>query len=119
MSLERGLAEVVLAEIHASAPEQEWQMLSAFLGFVDRHFSAIGFWQSPSVIARPNGPSSVRPDKHSGEQREDKGESPLTRTLQCSSVHEPQTPGGRLLLQRRSYSSERSKQPISEINAES
>ena len=38
MSLERGLAEVVLAEIHAPAPEQEWQMLSAFLGFVDRHF---------------------------------------------------------------------------------
>jgi hypothetical protein len=39
MSLERGLAEVGLAEIHAPAPAQEWQMLSAFLGFVDRHFS--------------------------------------------------------------------------------
>lgn len=38
MSLERGLGEVVLAEIHAPAPDQEWQMLSAFLGFVDRHF---------------------------------------------------------------------------------
>jgi hypothetical protein len=38
MRLERGLAEVVLAEIHAPAPEQEWQLLSAFLGFVDRHF---------------------------------------------------------------------------------
>jgi hypothetical protein len=31
---------VVLAEIHAPAPapDHEWQMLSAFLGFVDRHF---------------------------------------------------------------------------------
>jgi hypothetical protein len=25
------------AEIHAVAPEQEWQILSAFLGFIDRH----------------------------------------------------------------------------------
>ena len=38
MKLERGLSEVVLAEIHAPAPDQEWQMLSAFLGFIDRHF---------------------------------------------------------------------------------
>jgi hypothetical protein len=38
IDLERGLSEVVLAEIHAPAPEQEWQILSAFLGFVDRHF---------------------------------------------------------------------------------
>jgi hypothetical protein len=38
MNLERGLSEVVLAEIHAPAPDQEWQMLSAFLGFIDRHF---------------------------------------------------------------------------------
>ena len=38
MQLERGLGEVVLAEIHAPAPDQEWQMLSAFLGFIDRHF---------------------------------------------------------------------------------
>jgi hypothetical protein len=38
MTLERGLGEVVLAEIHAPAPDQEWQMLSAFLGFIDRHF---------------------------------------------------------------------------------
>jgi hypothetical protein len=37
INLERGLSEVVLGEIHA-APEQEWQILSAFLGFVDRHF---------------------------------------------------------------------------------
>jgi hypothetical protein len=38
IDLERGLSEVVLAEIHAAAAEQEWQILSAFLGFVDRHF---------------------------------------------------------------------------------
>ena len=36
MNLQRGLSEVVLAEIHAPAPDQEW--LSAFLGFIDRHF---------------------------------------------------------------------------------
>jgi hypothetical protein len=39
INLERGLSEVVLAEIHAAAPEQEWQILSAFLGFIDRHFN--------------------------------------------------------------------------------
>jgi hypothetical protein len=38
INLERGLSEVVLAEIHTTAAEQEWQLLSAFLGFVDRHF---------------------------------------------------------------------------------
>jgi hypothetical protein len=38
LNLERGLSEVVLAEIHAPAPEQQWQLLSAFLGFIDRHF---------------------------------------------------------------------------------
>ena len=38
INLERGLSEVVLGEVHGSAPEQEWQILSAFLGFVDRHF---------------------------------------------------------------------------------
>jgi hypothetical protein len=38
MNLERGLSEVDLAEIHAPAPDQEWQLLSAFLGFIDRHF---------------------------------------------------------------------------------
>jgi len=38
INLERGLSEVVLGQIHGSAPEQEWQNLSAFLGFVDRHF---------------------------------------------------------------------------------
>lgn len=37
-NLARGLSEVVLAEIHAAVPEQEWQILSAFMGFVDRHF---------------------------------------------------------------------------------
>jgi hypothetical protein len=39
INLERGLSEVVLAEIRAAAPEQEWQILSAFLGFIDRHFN--------------------------------------------------------------------------------
>lgn len=38
INLERSLSEVVLGEIHGSAPEQEWQILSAFLGFVGRHF---------------------------------------------------------------------------------
>jgi hypothetical protein len=38
INLERDLSEVVLAEIHAAAPEQKWQILSAFLGFSDRHF---------------------------------------------------------------------------------
>jgi hypothetical protein len=38
LNLERGLSDVVLAEIHAPAPDQEWQLLSAFLGFIDRHF---------------------------------------------------------------------------------
>jgi hypothetical protein len=38
INLERGLSEVVLGEIHAAAPDQEWQILSAFLGFIDRHF---------------------------------------------------------------------------------
>jgi hypothetical protein len=38
LDIERGLSEVVLVEIHAPAPDQEWQLLSAFLGFIDRHF---------------------------------------------------------------------------------
>jgi hypothetical protein len=38
ISLERGLPDVVLAGIHAAAPEQEWQILSASLCFIDRHF---------------------------------------------------------------------------------
>lgn len=38
INLERGLSEVVLGEIHAAAPQHEWQILSAFLGFIDRHF---------------------------------------------------------------------------------
>jgi hypothetical protein len=36
--MERGLSEVVTAEVHTMSADQEWQMLSAFLGFVDRHF---------------------------------------------------------------------------------
>jgi hypothetical protein len=38
IDLERGLSDVVLAEIHSGAAEHEWQLLSAFLGFIDRHF---------------------------------------------------------------------------------
>ncbi len=38
LDLARGVIEVVLAKIHAPAPDQEWQLLSAFLGFIDRHF---------------------------------------------------------------------------------
>jgi len=36
--LERGLSEVVTAEIHTLSAGHEWELLSAFLGFVDRHF---------------------------------------------------------------------------------
>jgi hypothetical protein len=37
--LERGLGEVVLAELDSkSSNDDEWQLLHAFLGFVDRHF---------------------------------------------------------------------------------
>lgn len=36
--LERGLAEVVTAEINTLAPEEDWQLLPAFLGWLDRHF---------------------------------------------------------------------------------
>jgi hypothetical protein len=38
VNLERGLSEVVTAEVRTLATSQEWQLLSAFLGFVDRHF---------------------------------------------------------------------------------
>jgi hypothetical protein len=38
VKLERGLSDDVTAKIRAQPPESEWQMLSAFLGFVDRHF---------------------------------------------------------------------------------
>ena len=38
VNLERGLSEVVTAEVRTLSPDQEWQMMSAFLGFVDRHF---------------------------------------------------------------------------------
>ncbi|HVM81573.1 MAG TPA: hypothetical protein VMU06_21305 [Stellaceae bacterium] len=38
VNLQRGLSEVVTAEVHAVSDAQDWQMLSAFLGFVDRHF---------------------------------------------------------------------------------
>lgn len=37
VNLERGKSEGVTAKIRSQAPEREWQMLSAFLGFVDRH----------------------------------------------------------------------------------
>jgi hypothetical protein len=38
VKLERGSSDDVTAKIRAQPPESEWQMLSAFLGFVDRHF---------------------------------------------------------------------------------
>jgi hypothetical protein len=38
--LERGLGEVVLAELGTrSSNGDEWQLLHAFLGFLDRHFA--------------------------------------------------------------------------------
>ena len=37
--IERGLGEVVIAELRSRATSQdEWQLLHAFLGFLDRHF---------------------------------------------------------------------------------
>jgi len=40
VNLERGQSEAVTAKIRAQPTEREWQMLSAFLGFVDRHFGS-------------------------------------------------------------------------------
>jgi len=37
VNLERGESEGVTAKIRSQPTEREWQMLSAFLGFVDRH----------------------------------------------------------------------------------
>lgn len=38
--LERGLSEVILAELRSrTADKNEWQLLHAFLGFLDRHFA--------------------------------------------------------------------------------
>ncbi len=38
--LERGLGEVVLAELDSkSSSQDDWQLLHAFLGFLDRHFA--------------------------------------------------------------------------------
>jgi hypothetical protein len=41
INLRRGLSEVVMAEIKTigdSAADEEWKILHAFLGFLDRHF---------------------------------------------------------------------------------
>lgn len=41
INLSRGMGEVVLAEIHSkSTNEDAWQILSAFLGWLDRYFAA-------------------------------------------------------------------------------
>lgn len=38
--IERGLSEVVVAELRSkTADKDEWQLLHAFLGFLDRHFA--------------------------------------------------------------------------------
>jgi hypothetical protein len=36
--LQRGLSEIVTVEVRPLSDDQDWQMLSAFLGFVNRHF---------------------------------------------------------------------------------
>ena len=37
--IERGLGEVVLVELQSKGEKQgDWQLLHAFLGFIDRHF---------------------------------------------------------------------------------
>ena len=38
VNLERGLSEVVTAEVNSLAADHDWQLLAAFLGWVDRHF---------------------------------------------------------------------------------
>jgi hypothetical protein len=38
INLERGLSEVVTAEVNSLVPDEDWQLLSAFLGWIDRHF---------------------------------------------------------------------------------
>lgn len=39
VNLGRGLGDVVVAEVHTkTGPDQEWLLLSAFLGFLLRHF---------------------------------------------------------------------------------
>ena len=41
VNIGRGLGELVIAEVHGKpngAETDEWQLLSAFLGFLDRHF---------------------------------------------------------------------------------
>ena len=37
VSLARGAAQGVTAKVHSQAADREWQMLRAFLGFLDRH----------------------------------------------------------------------------------
>jgi hypothetical protein len=38
--IERGLGEVVIAELRSkTANKEEWQLFHAFLGFLDRHFA--------------------------------------------------------------------------------
>ena len=41
VNLERGMGEVVNIEIHSKQSASEWQITSAFLGFLDRHFSDV------------------------------------------------------------------------------
>jgi hypothetical protein len=40
VALKRGKSNGVTARIRSQAPDREWQMLSAFLGFVDRHLGS-------------------------------------------------------------------------------
>src|SRR5690348_5867513 len=40
ISMTRGILNGVSSKIRSSARTGEWQMMSAFLGFVDRHFGA-------------------------------------------------------------------------------
>jgi hypothetical protein len=37
--LQRGMGEVVTVELKSKGGNDEWQLLHAFLGFVDRHFA--------------------------------------------------------------------------------
>lgn len=37
---EQALGGVVVAQVQSKTPEQEWQLLSSLIGFLDRHFRA-------------------------------------------------------------------------------
>jgi len=41
ITLERGVGEVVTAEIQCLAEQHQWQIVQAFIGWLDRHFGNV------------------------------------------------------------------------------